>query len=198
MLGGHLLPPALLVGQEFLETGSCKGESLPTKAHQVGILKPRVIEAVLNGGSGPRVATEDLFQKQRGTLGHILVEFREVKLCRLDPGFSLLRINFDEWRLATQHDESQYAHAPDVRWRAHNIPFQHLWRHVLQCSNRRAELLEEERVVSLSTAKVNDLDDVHVGDDDVLRLDVEVEDASGMEVIQTLEDLHNVGHHVIL
>lgn len=53
MLGGHLFPPALLVGQEFLETGGCKGESLPTKAHQVGILKPRVIEAVLNGGSGP-------------------------------------------------------------------------------------------------------------------------------------------------
>ena len=70
--------------------------------------------------------------------------------------------------------------------------------HILQCSNRRAELLEEEWVVSLSAAKINDLDDVHVGDDDVLWLDVQVEDAPGMEVIQTLEDLHNVGHHVIL
>lgn len=53
VLGGHFLPPALLVGQEFLETGGCKGESLPTKAHQVGILKPGVIEAVLNGGTSP-------------------------------------------------------------------------------------------------------------------------------------------------
>lgn len=70
--------------------------------------------------------------------------------------------------------------------------------HILQCSNRRAKLLEEERVVSLSTAKVNDLDDVHVGDDDVLWLDVQVEDASVMEIVQTLENLHNVGHHIIL
>lgn len=70
--------------------------------------------------------------------------------------------------------------------------------HVLQCSNRRAELLEEERVVSLSAAKVYDLDDIHVGDDDVLWLDVQVEDASGMEVVQTLEDLHDVGHHIVL
>lgn len=70
--------------------------------------------------------------------------------------------------------------------------------HVVQCSNRRAELLEEEWVVSLSTAKVNDLDDIHVRDDDVLWFDVHVKDASGMEVVQTLEDLYNVGHHVIL
>lgn len=70
--------------------------------------------------------------------------------------------------------------------------------HVLQCSNRRTELLEEERVVSLSSAKVYDLDDIHVGDNDVLWLHVKVENASGMEVVQTLEDLHNIGHHVIL
>lgn len=54
----------------------------------------------------PRVATEDLFKKQRGTLGHILVEFREVKLRHLDPGFSLLRINFSERRPATQPGKS--------------------------------------------------------------------------------------------
>ncbi len=59
-------------------------------------------------------------------------------------------------------------------------------------------MLEEEWVVSLSTAKVNDLDDVHVGDNDVLWLDVQMEDAPSVEVVQTLEDLHNVGHHVIL
>lgn len=53
MLGGHLLSPALLVGQEFLETGGCKGESLPAKAHQVGILKPGVTEAVLDRWPGP-------------------------------------------------------------------------------------------------------------------------------------------------
>lgn len=53
MLGCNVLSPALLVGQEFLETGGCKGESLPTKAHQVGILKPGVVEAVLNRWTGP-------------------------------------------------------------------------------------------------------------------------------------------------
>lgn len=53
MLGCHLRSPALLVSQEFLETGGCKGKSLPTKAHQVGILKPGVAEAVLDGWTGP-------------------------------------------------------------------------------------------------------------------------------------------------
>lgn len=70
--------------------------------------------------------------------------------------------------------------------------------HILQCANRRAELLEEEGVVDLSTAEVDDLDDVHVSDNDVLWLDVQVENASGMEVVQTLKDLHDVGHHIIL
>lgn len=123
MLGGQVLPPALLLGQVFLEMGCCEGEGLPTEAHQVGVLEPGVTEAVFDGRTGPEqeetsstqrlsdrsgphvnknktkhkfvspgVATEDLFKKHRGTLGHILVEFREVKLCRLDPGFSLLRI----------------------------------------------------------------------------------------------------------
>lgn len=70
--------------------------------------------------------------------------------------------------------------------------------HVVQGSDGRAELLEEERVISLSAAKVDDLDDVHVGDDDVLRLDVQVEDTSGVQVVQTLQDLHYVGHHIVL
>lgn len=70
MLGGHLLSPVLLVSQEFLETGSCKGESLPAKAHQVGILKPGVIEAVLNGGTGP---VEDKTERIQ-----IIRDFREI------------------------------------------------------------------------------------------------------------------------
>lgn len=69
---------------------------------------------------------------------------------------------------------------------------------MLQCSDRRAELLEEEWVVDLSTAKVDDLDDVHVSDNNILWLDVQVKNASGMEVVQALENLRNVGHHVIL
>lgn len=69
---------------------------------------------------------------------------------------------------------------------------------MLQRSDRRAELLEEEWVVGLSTAKVNDLDDVHVSDNNIFWLDVQVKNASGMEVVQTLENLRDVGHHVIL
>lgn len=53
MLGGNLLSPALLVGQQFLETGGSKGESLPAKAHQVGVLHPGVTVAVLDGWTGP-------------------------------------------------------------------------------------------------------------------------------------------------
>lgn len=33
---------------------------------------------------------------------------------------------------------------------------------------------------------------------DVLRLDVQVQNAARVEVVQTLEDLHDVRHHVIL
>lgn len=70
--------------------------------------------------------------------------------------------------------------------------------HILQCSNRRTELLQEERVVSLGTAKVNNLDGVHISDDDIVCLDVQVQDTSSMEVVQTLHDLHDIGHYVIL
>lgn len=69
--------------------------------------------------------------------------------------------------------------------------------HILQCSDRRAELFEEERVEALSAAKINDLDDIHVGDDDIFRLDVQVENASSVEVVQPLEDLHDISHHVV-
>lgn len=53
VLGGQVLPPALLLGQVFLEMGCCEGEGLPTEAHQVGVLEPGVTEAVLDGRAGP-------------------------------------------------------------------------------------------------------------------------------------------------
>jgi len=59
-------------------------------------------------------------------------------------------------------------------------------------------LLEEERIVRLRTSKINDLDEVHVGDDDVFWLDIQVQDAASVEVVQTLKDLCDVSHHVIL
>lgn len=40
----------------------------------------------------PRVAAQDLFEEQRGTLGHILVELTEVKLGCLDSGLCLSRV----------------------------------------------------------------------------------------------------------
>lgn len=53
MLGGQVVTPALLLGQEFLEMGGGEGEGLPTEAHQVGVLEPGVTEAVLDGRAGP-------------------------------------------------------------------------------------------------------------------------------------------------
>lgn len=70
--------------------------------------------------------------------------------------------------------------------------------HVVQGSDGGTELLEEERVEGLSAAKVDDLDGVHVGDDDVVGLDVQVQDPPGVQVVQTLQDLHHIGHHVVL
>lgn len=37
-----------------------------------------------------------------------------------------------------------------------------------------------------------------MSDNDILWLDVQVEYAPGMEVVETLEDLRNVGHDIIL
>jgi len=62
VLGGRVLSPALLVGQEFLEPGRGEGESLPAEAHQVGVLEPGVVEAVLNGGAGP---AEEIFKSNK-------------------------------------------------------------------------------------------------------------------------------------
>lgn len=48
MLGGNLLSPALLFHQEFFEMGGGESERLPTEAHQVGVLKPGVTEAIFD------------------------------------------------------------------------------------------------------------------------------------------------------
>lgn len=53
MLGGNLLSSTLLFHQEFFEMGGGEGESLPTEAHQVGVLKPGVTEAIFDRGAGP-------------------------------------------------------------------------------------------------------------------------------------------------
>lgn len=53
MPGCHRLSSVLLLAQIFFEAGGCKGKSLPTKTHQVGVLKPRMTEAVLDRGTGP-------------------------------------------------------------------------------------------------------------------------------------------------
>lgn len=59
-------------------------------------------------------------------------------------------------------------------------------------------MLEEERVIGLSSSKVNDLNEVHVSDNDIFWLDIQVQDAASMKVVQTLEDLRDISHHVIL
>lgn len=53
MLGDTLLSSALLLHQEFFEMVGGEGECLPAEAHQVGVLKPGVTEAIFDRGTGP-------------------------------------------------------------------------------------------------------------------------------------------------
>lgn len=51
--GGGLGPASPLLTQELLEPVGGEGESLAAQLHQVGILQPRVSQAVLQGGPAP-------------------------------------------------------------------------------------------------------------------------------------------------
>lgn len=53
VLGSHLSPDLLLLVHELLETRRGEGECLPPQSHQIGILQPRVVEAVFDGGTCP-------------------------------------------------------------------------------------------------------------------------------------------------
>lgn len=59
-------------------------------------------------------------------------------------------------------------------------------------------MFEAEGVEALSTSQVHNLDGVEVGHHDVVRLEVQVEDAAVVEVLDSLEDLDQVTHHVVL
>lgn len=54
MLGGHLHPDLLLLAQELLQARGGEGECLPPQPHQVGVLQPGVVVAVLDGGARPK------------------------------------------------------------------------------------------------------------------------------------------------
>lgn len=51
--GGGLGPSAPLLTQKLLEPVGGEGERLAAQLHQVGVLKPRVGQAVLQGGPAP-------------------------------------------------------------------------------------------------------------------------------------------------
>lgn len=51
--GGSLSPAPPLLAQELLEPVGGEGECLAPQLHQVGILQPRVGQAVLQGGPAP-------------------------------------------------------------------------------------------------------------------------------------------------
>lgn len=55
MLGGHLSLDLLLLAHKLLEAGGGEGECLPPQPHQIGILQPRVVEAVFDGGTCPGI-----------------------------------------------------------------------------------------------------------------------------------------------
>lgn len=70
--------------------------------------------------------------------------------------------------------------------------------HILQSSCPGVLLLEAERVETLSASKVHDLDGVEVGHHDVVGLQVQVEDTPAVEVLDSLQDLHQVARNIIL
>lgn len=61
MLGGRLSAELLLLGQEVFEARGGEGEGLAPQSHQVGILQPGVVVAVLDGGPGPRRENKPLW-----------------------------------------------------------------------------------------------------------------------------------------
>lgn len=193
----HLGPDLLLLLQKLFEECGGEGESLSAQSHQVSVLKPGVVKAVFNSRTGPRVTAQDLFEEQRGTLGHILVQLTHVKLCRLDSGLCLSRVVLCKWQSSTEHDVCYNANAPDVCWWTHHITFQHLRGHVVKCSNAWAVMLEKEWIEVLRTTKINDLNHVHVGDDDVFWFDIQMQNSPAVQIVQTLKNLYNVHHHII-
>src|SRR5690349_3517312 len=61
--------------------------------------------------------------------------------------------------------------------------------HVGECTERRAGLREARGVTELRDAEVHDLDAAVRGQQDVVRLDVPMDNASGMRGMETLRDL---------
>lgn len=59
MAGSSLSPTPPLLTQELLEPVGGEGESLAAQLHQVGILQPRVGQAVLQGGPAPARPVRD-------------------------------------------------------------------------------------------------------------------------------------------
>lgn len=59
-------------------------------------------------------------------------------------------------------------------------------------------MFQAEGIEALSTSKVYNLDGIEVGHHDVVRLEVQVEDSAVVEVLDSLKDLDQVTHHVVL
>lgn len=69
--------------------------------------------------------------------------------------------------------------------------------HVLQRSCCCVLLFEAEGVEALRASEVHNLDGVQVGHQDVVGLEVQVEDAAVVKVLDSLEDLNQVAHHIV-
>lgn len=77
------------------------------------------------------------------------------------------------------------------------LPAAGLLTHELQSACAVAKRLQGLRVVGLGTAEVHNLKGVVSGQQQVVRLDVQVEHVVAMEVVQALQQLHHIGGHVI-
>lgn len=70
--------------------------------------------------------------------------------------------------------------------------------HVLQCAHASPQLPQHQGVVGLGAAKINDLESVCARDHNVVRLDVKVHNAAAMQVLEALQQLQDVAHHIVL
>lgn len=70
--------------------------------------------------------------------------------------------------------------------------------HIIQCSNGWRELFQEQWIEGLCTTKINNLNHIHISDNDIVWFDIQMQDSPAVQVVQTLKYLYDIRHNVVL